>query len=166
MVREDGLFGVEEVKVWGPNALSFQLQVGQKEEEQRYCVGAYPPPSDKAGDAQRLMTAAIRAVPDGAQLMVLGDINADLDSPRGRKEDVLAAETSKHNLVCATKQFHCRQKRRHVRERWTFRHPTYTPEGERRWVRGKPNYALVSARDGGLVRSCRWVATRHHNSNH
>ena len=66
-------------------------------------VGGYLPPSDKAGDAQRLMTAAIRAVPDGARLMVLGDLNADLDSPRGRQEDVLAAEASEHDLVCATK---------------------------------------------------------------
>ena len=40
MVREDGSFGVEEVKVWGPNVLSFQLQVEQKEEEWWHCVGA------------------------------------------------------------------------------------------------------------------------------
>ena len=129
LVREDGLFGVEEVKVWGPNVLSFQLQVGEKEEERWHCVGAYLPPSDKAGDAQRLMTAAIRAVPDGARLMVLGDLNADLDSPRGREEDVLAAEASKHDLICATKQFRCPRKRRHVGGRWTFQRPTYTTEG-------------------------------------
>ena len=105
MVREDGSFGVEEVKVWGPNVLSFQLQVGQKEEERWHCVGEYLPPSDKAGDAQRLMTAAIRAVPDGARLMVLADLNADLNSPRGkyRQEDVVAVEASEHDLVCATK---------------------------------------------------------------
>ena len=155
MVREGGSFGVEEVKVWGPNVLSFQLQVGEKEEERWHCVGAYLPPSDKAGDAQRLMTAAIRAVPDGARLMVLGDLNADLDSPRGRQEDVLTAEASEHDLVCATKQFRCWRRRRHVRGRWTFRRPTYTPEGERRWVRGKPDYALVRARDRRRVRSCR-----------
>ena len=113
---------------------------GQKEEERWHCVETYLPTSDKAGDAQRLMTAAIRAVPDGARLMVLGDLNADLDSPRGRQEDVLAAEASEHDLVCATKQFRCRRKRRHVRGWWTFRRPTYTPEGERRWVRGKPDY--------------------------
>ena len=86
-------------------------------------------PPDKAGDTQRLMTAAICAVPNGARLMVLADVNADLDFPRGRQEVVLAAETSKHDLVCATKQFCCRRKRRHVRGRWTFRRPTYTPDG-------------------------------------
>ena len=95
-------------------------------------MGAYLPPSDKAGDTQWLMTALIRAVPDGVRLMVLGDLNTDLDSPRGRQEDVLAAEASEHDLVCATKQFCCRRKRRHVRGRWTFRRPTYMPEGERR----------------------------------
>ena len=40
LVREYGLFWVEEVKVWGPNVLSFQLQVGEKEEERWYCVEA------------------------------------------------------------------------------------------------------------------------------
>ena len=38
-----------------------------------------------------------------AQLMVLGDLNANLNSPRGRQEDVLAAEASKNDLVCASK---------------------------------------------------------------
>ena len=166
MVREDGSFGVEEVKVRGLNVLSFQIQVGEKEEEWWHCVGGYLPPSDKAGDAQRLMTEAIRAVPDRARLMVLANLNTNLDSPRGRQEDVLAAEASEHNLVCATKQFRCRRKRRHVRGCWTFRRPTYTPEGERRWVRSKLDYALVRARDQRRVRSCRWVAMRHHDSDH
>ena len=94
-------------------------------------MGAYLPPSDKAGDTQRLVMAAIRTRPDGARLMLFGDLNADLDSPRGRQEDVLAAEASEHDLVCTTKQFRCQRKRQHVRERWTFRHPTYTPEEER-----------------------------------
>ena len=83
MVREDGSFGVMEVKVWEPNVLSFQVQVGQKEKDCWHCVGGYLPPSDKAGEAQRLLTAAIRAVPEGAQLMVLPDLNAKLDSLRG-----------------------------------------------------------------------------------
>ena len=74
MVREDGPFGVEMVKIWGPNVLSFHLQVEQKEEERWHCVGACLPPSNKAGDAQRLMTAAICVVPDRARLMVLGDL--------------------------------------------------------------------------------------------
>ena len=94
-------------------------------------MGAYFPPSGKTGDAQRLMTAAIRAVTDGARLMIVGDLNTDLDSPRSRQEDVLVAEASEHDLVCTTKQFRCQRKRQHVRERWTFRHPTYTPEEER-----------------------------------
>ena len=65
--------------------------------------GGYLPPSNKAGEAQRLLTAVIHAVPEGAQLMVLVDLNAYLDSSRGRQGDVLAAEGSKHGLVCATK---------------------------------------------------------------
>ena len=84
LVRENGPFSVEEVKVWGENVLSFQLQVGEEEEDRWHCVGAYFPPSDKEGKAQRLMTAAVKAQPKGARLMVLGDLNADLDSPMGQ----------------------------------------------------------------------------------
>ena len=105
LVRENGPFSVEEVKVWGENVLSFELQVGEGDKEQWHCVGAYLPPSDKEGKAQRLMTAAIKAQPKGARLMVLGDLNANLDSPRGRQEDVLAAEVAEQDLVCATKHF-------------------------------------------------------------
>ena len=50
--------------------------------------------------------------------------------------------------------------------RWTFRRPTYTPEGERRWVRGKTDYALVRARDWRRVRSCCRVAMRHNDSDY
>ena len=81
LVREDDSFGVEEVKVWGENVISFELQVGEGEKDRWHCVGAYFPPSDKEGKAQRLLTTAIRAQPEGVRLMVLGDLNADLDSP-------------------------------------------------------------------------------------
>ena len=52
-----------------------------------------------------------------------------------------------------------------MHRRWTFRRPNYTPEVERRWIPGKPDYTLVRARDRRRV-SCRWVAMRHHNSDH
>ena len=121
MVKEDGSFEVMEVKVWGPNFLLFQLQVGQKEKDRWYCVGGYLPPLDKTGEAQHLLTVAIRAVPKGARLMVLADLNANLDSFWGRQADVLAAEADKYGLVCATKQFQCRRKRRRMHGQWTFR---------------------------------------------
>ena len=98
--------------------------------------------------------------------MVLADLNADLDSSWGRQEDILAAKANKHGLVCETKQFRCRWKRRHMHGRWTFRRPNYMPEGERHWIHGKTDYALVKARDRRRVRSCRWVAMQHHNSDH
>ena len=151
--------------MWGENVLSFKMQVGEGEKEQCHCMGAYSPPSDKEGKAQRLMTAAIWAQPEGARLIVLGDLNTNLDSPRGRQEDVLAAEATEQGLVCASRHFLSRRMR-HVRRRGTFRRPNYTPEGERRWIRGKPDYALVTARDRRRVRSCRWLLVRHHDSDH
>ena len=33
-------------------------------------------------------------------------------------------------------------------------------------MRGKPDYTLVRARDWRRVHSCRWVAMRHHDSDH
>ena len=103
--------------------------MGLEKEDRWHCVEGYISPSDKAGEAQRLLAAAMRAVPEGARLMVLADLNADLDSPWGRQEDVvLAANANKHGLVCAIKQFWCQRKQRNMHGRWTFRRPTYTPE--------------------------------------
>ena len=41
LMREDGSFGVLEAKIWGPNVVSFQLQVGQKEEDHWACSGCW-----------------------------------------------------------------------------------------------------------------------------
>ena len=97
--------------------------------------------------------------------MVLGDLNADLDVPRTTQEDVLAAELVEHGLTCATRQFVSRRTR-HVRGRWTFRRPRYTPEGEQRWLRSKPDYVLTQEKDRRRLRSCRWLLVRHHDSDH
>ena len=43
MREEDGSFGAMEVKVWRPNVLSFQIQVGQKEEDRWHCAEGYLP---------------------------------------------------------------------------------------------------------------------------
>ena len=74
------------------------------------------------------MTVVIRAQPADAWLVVLGDLNTDQDSPRGRQEDALAAEATEHGIVCATKHFLSKQTR-HVRGQWMIRRPSYTPEG-------------------------------------
>ena len=68
-------------------------------------MGGYRPPLDKEGQAQRLLTAAIRAQPVDTRLMILGDLNTNLDSPSSRQKDVLAAESAEHRLVCAAKHF-------------------------------------------------------------
>ena len=99
----------------------------------------YISPSDKAGEAQRLLAAAMRAVPEGARLMVLADLNADLDSPWGRQEDVLAVEASKHGLLVPPSNFGAGgSDNTCLGGGPSGGLCTYTPEGERRWVRGKP----------------------------
>ena len=79
LVREDGSIGMEEVKVWGPNILSFELHVGQEKENRWHYMEGYL--SNKEGKAQHLLTAAIRVQTEGARLIVLADLNANLDSP-------------------------------------------------------------------------------------
>ena len=118
--------------------------------------GVLPPPLDKEGEAQRLLSRAMKAQPDGTKLLVLGDLNADLDVPRTTQEDVLAAEMTELGLTCASRHY-VSASTRHVRGRWTFHQPSYTPEGGRRWMWGKPDYALMRKEDRKRLRSCRWL---------
>lgn len=72
--------------MWGPNVPSFEMQVEETEEERWYCVGYYLSPSEKEGEAQRLLVRTLQGQPSGARLLVLGNISANLDSLWGRQE--------------------------------------------------------------------------------
>ena len=68
-----------------------------------------------------MVLAAIERRPRGTCPIVIGDMNADLDFPRNRQEEVLSAEMSAHGLACVTKHYRPRQRRRRTKGRWTFR---------------------------------------------
>ena len=71
-----------------------------------------PPPSDKEGEAQKLVMEALEGAPEGALPMVIGDINANLDSPWGRQEEIFAAEMAERGMCYATRNFLPRRTRR------------------------------------------------------
>ena len=117
-MRESKFFSVENVKVRGPNVISFQMVTG--EEERWHIVGVYFPPSDKEGKARRLAMAALNDAPDGAKPIMLGDMNFDLDFPRTRQEEVMAMDMAERGMTCVTRGYRPRRTRR-MRGRWTWR---------------------------------------------
>ena len=71
-------FAVEELCLHGPNVVSFQLVMGRR---QWHVVGCYIYPSDASIIED--VAAAIRSQPYGDELLVAGDINANLEYPEG-----------------------------------------------------------------------------------
>ena len=73
-------FVVEAVERFGPNVLGFQVATGER---RWYIVGAYVSPEDE--EAMETVVAAIGMKPQGAELMVAGDFNADIMAPEGNR---------------------------------------------------------------------------------
>ena len=67
-------------------------------DERWHVIGCYFPPSDKGGEARRLAMAALDAAPEGAKPLSIGDLNSDLDFPRDRQEEILAADLEERDL--------------------------------------------------------------------
>ena len=82
MVRENEWARVENTRVIRANVLSFELVLN--EEERFFAIGCYFAPSDKEGEAQRLVEQALRDKPAGTMPLVIGDLNANLDAPQSR----------------------------------------------------------------------------------
>ena len=135
LVRENNAFTIENERARGPNVISFELLSG---EERWYVVGCYLPPSDKGGEAHRRLEHVLGLQPEGTRLLLLGDLNADLDFPRNRQEEVLAADLEERGLRCVTNHFVTRRRRR-CRGNWTWRRRNSNGKGERAWYRSKPD---------------------------
>ena len=161
--RKSKRFSVENAKVVGPNVISFEMVLHKL--EQWFVVGCYFPPSDKGGEAQRLALSALKNAPSGTHLLLIGDLNADLEYPRDIQEEVLSSELEERGMRCATWNFLSRRTRRN-RGRWTWRQRRTNKEGERYWLRSKPDYFMMQERDRARVRRCRWILPRHHDSDH
>ena len=91
--RDSPLFQLENEKVQGPNLITFELVVGEKELTERwFVVGAYIAPSDRDGSIARRIEELVTARPKDLQPFVLANLNANLDCPRDRQEEILAGE--------------------------------------------------------------------------
>ena len=108
-----------------------------------------------------------RDKPAGSMPLVIGDLNANLDAPRSRQEEVLAQIMGDHGLGCASRHFQVRRGR-HLQERWTWRRvkENATPLGDCRWVRGRPDHILIPEAEQKRVKNCRWIFLPHHCSDH
>ena len=88
LVREDDRrFVVENAEVVGKNVISCEVVTGsggkEGEETRWFVVGFYRPPSETDGAAQRLVEKTLETRPPGTRPLPIGDLNANLDVPRG-----------------------------------------------------------------------------------
>ena len=79
---------MEAVQKFGPNVIRFQLVTGAR---RWYIVGCYLAPDDTSMIER--VVEALKERPKGAELLVAGDMNANLAYPEGdRREEDIAAE--------------------------------------------------------------------------
>ena len=86
-------FVVEAVERCGPNVMVWQVVTGEK---RWYIVGAYIAPEDEGN--METVVKAIRQRPPGAELMVAGDLNADILAPEGRRAESIATDLATKGL--------------------------------------------------------------------
>ena len=88
--KEGADFAVEEVRPYGPNAMSFEVVTGRR---RWYIIGCYLAP-DNARTIEQVVTA-LGEQPQGTALIVGGDLNTDLGDMacNGRGAEIAAAIT-------------------------------------------------------------------------
>ena len=86
-------FAVEAVEKCGPNVMVWQVVTG---ETRWYIVGAYIAPEDEG--TMETVVKAIRQRLPGAELMVAGDLNADILAPEGRRAESIATDLATEGL--------------------------------------------------------------------
>ena len=91
--------------------------------------------------------AALDAAPEGSKPLLIGDLNSDLDFPRDRQEEILAADLEERGLRCVTRGFSPRRTR-WTRGRWTWRQRRTLQSGERVLKPSKQAGLLPDARSG------------------
>ena len=108
-------FAVEAVRKFRPNVISFQLATGAR---RCYIVGCYLAPDDTL-TIERVVEA-LRELPKGAELLVAGDLNANLTGPEGdRRAEDIAATIATEGLKDMAQHF-LWQERRWCRDRRTW----------------------------------------------
>ena len=93
-------FSVEAVEKCGSNVMVWQVVTG---ETRWYIVGAYIAPADEG--TMETVVKAIRQRPPGAELMVAGDLNADILALEGRRAESIATDLATEGLKDMAQHF-------------------------------------------------------------
>ena len=146
-------FVVEAVERFGSNVMGFQVVTG---EQRWYIVGAYVAPKDE--ETMETVVAAIGRKPRGAELMVVGNFNADITAPEGnRRAENIATDLATAGLEDMAQHFMPRGRR------WNRDRRTWDMRQKGQVVRSRTDY--IKGTDSRLFKN---VAVRDpwHNSDH
>jgi hypothetical protein len=171
------LYRVENDAVIGTNVIAFELITGttargdaRGKVERYYVVGCYIPPSDTDGTTRRTIERALEMRPKGSVPLVIGDLNANLEFPRDRQEEILSTAMGRLGLSCITNHYTVRgggpKRRRRTRGRWTWQQKRTNSAGEEYHVRSKPDFFLCGEETRRRFTRIRWSRPPQHNSDH
>ena len=148
-------FVVEAVEKFGPNVLGFQVATG---EQRWYIVGVYIAPEDE--ETMDRVVAAIGRKPRGAELMVVGNFNADIKAlEENRLAENIATDIAAAGLEDMAQHFMLR------RRRWNRDRRTWDMQRKGQVVRSWTDYifgtdsrlfANVAVRDPGTTWTITW----------
>ena len=150
--QEHQAYELEEYKFYGGNVMTFRLIT---EAENYYIIGCYIPPG--CNETLALIMDAYNACPSGFKVLLLGDLNINLDTPRDTREETIAEQLDFWNLGCLSTQF--TQRYHKYNKRWTWY----------QWRQGrlystKPDYFL--SEPGIRFRNVSLRKLRHHATDH
>lgn len=155
--RDHAGYELEEHKFYGPNVLSFRLIVGKIK---FYCIGCYIAPTDDREETLDFCREAVAQLPAGFELLLMGDFNINLDTPRDTREDIIAEQCDDWDLTCLSTHF-LQRRTRQLKGRWTWRQ-----ERLGRWVSTKPDYFLARVESRKRIRNVKLRRLRHHSTDH
>ena len=134
--RSEPHFVVEAVEKFGPNVLGLQLATRAR---RWYIVGMYIAPEDT--EMMERVVEAIRKNPRGAELMVAGDLNADIVAPEGdRRAENIVTELATAGLKDMARHFLLQEKR------WCRDRRTWGMQRKGQVVRSRTDYILGTDR--------------------
>jgi hypothetical protein len=143
--RENNLkFKVKLVLFYGPNTLTFQLTMGDK---QIYVMGMYIPLNCTRGVED--ICGAVEACPMGCKLLVMGDLNINVGFPHDEQEEVIVNLLDELCLVDLSRGYRLRTPRRTAtRARWTWRQKRGMTQHYL-----QPDYVLARPEEKGMFTS-------------
>jgi len=159
-------YRVENDRAAAPNIITFELVTGDK--ERWFVVGCYIPPCERGeggGETTKKVEQMIKDRPKDTLPLVLGDLNANLEYPRGRQEEVMSSGMKAVGIGCATRHFLTRRTR-HAKGPWTWVQRRTDSVGQRRRITQKLDYALIGDEIRRKVRRCRLVQVPGHDTDH